>query len=61
MIDMCQPNKASQRENYPLPIFDNFMTKLRGVSYFSLLDLKNFYNQLELAESRSKITIFIIL
>lgn len=37
-VDMRRANQAILRENYPLPTFDSFMTKLRGAKYFSRLD-----------------------
>lgn len=37
-IDMRLANKAILRENYPLPVFESFMTKLRGAQYFTRLD-----------------------
>nr|DAA65004.1 TPA_exp: gag-pol protein [Drosophila sechellia] len=58
-IDMRLANKAILRENYPLPIFETFMTKLRGAKYFSRLDLKYAYHQLELDEASRAITTFI--
>jgi len=33
-IDMRQANKAIQRENYPLPTFESFLTKLKDAKYF---------------------------
>ncbi|XP_058977362.1 uncharacterized protein K02A2.6-like [Musca domestica] len=58
-IDMRRANMAILRENYPLPTFDSFMTKLQGAEYFSRLDLKNAYHQLELEEESREITTFI--
>lgn len=58
-IDMRRANKAILRENYPLPTFDSFMTKLRRAKYFSRLDLKSAYHQLELHEESREITTFI--
>ncbi|XP_017467975.1 PREDICTED: uncharacterized protein LOC108360273 isoform X2 [Rhagoletis zephyria] len=58
-VDMRRANQAVLRENYPLPTFDNFMTKLRGAKLFSRLDLKWAYHQLELDESSREITTFI--
>lgn len=58
-IDMRCANKAILRENYPLPTFDSFMTKLRRAKYFSRLDLKSAYHQLELHECSREITTFI--
>ena len=50
-IDMRRANLAILRENYPLPTFDLFMTKLKSAKIFTRLDSKNTYNQLELHES----------
>lgn len=58
-IDMRQANKVILRENYPLPTFDSFMTKLRNAKYFSRLDLTNAYHQIELHEDSRFITTFI--
>ncbi|XP_046865646.1 uncharacterized protein LOC124459908 [Drosophila willistoni] len=58
-LDMRRANLALSRENYPLPTFDMFMTKLREARCFSRLDLKNAYHQLELDESSRQITTFI--
>jgi len=57
-IDMRLAEKAILRENYPLPVFETFMTKLRGAKYFTRLDLKSAYHQLELDESNRNITTF---
>lgn len=58
-IDMRRANRAILRENYPLPTFETFMTKLKGAKYFTRLDLKNAYHQIELHEDSREITTFI--
>lgn len=58
-IDMRRANVAILRENYPIPTFDSFMTKLRNANYFSRLDLKDAYHQLELHTDSRPITTFI--
>lgn len=58
-IDMRRANEAILRENYPIPTFDSFMTKLRNANYFSRLDLKDAYHQLELHVDSRPITTFI--
>ncbi|XP_041673813.1 uncharacterized protein K02A2.6-like [Drosophila eugracilis] len=58
-VDMRLANKAIRRENYPLPTFESFMTKLRGARFFSRLDLKDAYHQQELDEDSREITTFI--
>lgn len=54
-----ETNEAIQRENFPLPTFDHFMTKLREANYFSRLHLTSAYHQLELEEKSRPITTFI--
>lgn len=58
-LDMRQANRAILRENYPLPTFESFITKLRNAKLFSRLDLKDAYHQLELDEASRPITTFI--
>ncbi|KAL7739285.1 hypothetical protein ACLKA6_002623 [Drosophila palustris] len=58
-IDMRLANRAILREIYPFPVFETFMNKLRGAKYFSRLDLKCAYHQLQLEEASRAITTFI--
>lgn len=58
-VDMRVANRAIRRENYPIPTFESFMTRLKDAQYFSRLDLKDAYYQLELDETSRKITTFI--
>ncbi|KAL7296748.1 hypothetical protein TKK_0010158 [Trichogramma kaykai] len=56
---MCKTNEAILRKNYPIPMFDSFMTKLKEAKYFSRLDLKEAYHQMELHPESQPITTFI--
>ncbi|XP_058817423.1 uncharacterized protein K02A2.6-like [Topomyia yanbarensis] len=47
-IDMRQVNKAILRETYPLPTIEDIRWKLNGAMYFSRLDIKDAFYQLEL-------------
>ena len=58
-IDMRRANQAIRRENFPLPVFENFMTKLEGARFFSRLDLKDAYHQIELHDNSRYITTFV--
>jgi len=58
-LDMRQANQAILRKNHPLPTFEAFMTQLRDARYFSRLDLKDAYHQLEPHEQSREITTFI--
>lgn len=42
-VDMRRANEAILRENFPVPTFDNIMTKLRDAYLFSRLDLVSAY------------------
>lgn len=57
--DMRRANRAILRQNYPLPTFETFMTKLKEAKYFTRLALKNAYHQIELHEYSREITTFI--
>lgn len=58
-IDMRQANKAIVREKHPLPTLDTILPKLSGSKFFSKLDIKNAFHQIELAPESRFITTFI--
>lgn len=58
-IDMRRANVAIMRENHPLPVIDDFLPRLNNAKYFSRLDVKNAFHQLEIRESCRYITTFI--
>lgn len=58
-IDMRRANTAIQRENYPLPTIDSLLTKFRKAKFFSRLDIKNAFHQIEIAPTSRDITTFI--
>ncbi|XP_055592724.1 uncharacterized protein LOC129744294 [Uranotaenia lowii] len=39
-VDMRKANKAIQRLNHPLPVFDNILPKLNGAKFFTTLDVR---------------------
>ncbi|XP_055633382.1 uncharacterized protein K02A2.6-like [Toxorhynchites rutilus septentrionalis] len=57
-INMRHPNKAIQREHFPLPIIETFLNKLRGATYFSKLDITSAYHHVELHPDSRSITTF---
>lgn len=57
-INMKHPNKAIQREHFPLPVIETFLNKLRGASYFSKLDITSAYHHVELHPESRGITTF---
>lgn len=58
-LDMRRVNEAVKRETHPLPTLEDMRTKLRGAKYFTRLDLKDAFHQLELDEESKKVTTFI--
>lgn len=57
-IDMRRANEAIIRENHPLPTMDELLPNFRHSKYFSRLDIKNAFHQLEIDESSRYITTF---
>lgn len=58
-IDMRRANQAIQRLNHPLPIFENILPMFNGAKFFTTLDIKQAFHQVELAEESREITTFV--
>lgn len=58
-VDMRRANKAILRENHPLPTIDELFAQLSRAAYFSKLDFKNGFHQLEIHPDSRPITTFI--
>ena len=58
VVDMRKANEAVLRERVPLPTFEELLTDLNGCKYFSALDIKWGYHQIELDEQSRMITVF---
>ncbi|XP_062541096.1 uncharacterized protein LOC134209129 [Armigeres subalbatus] len=58
-VDMRRANQAIQRLNHPLPVFEDLLPKFSGAKYFTTLDIKQAFHQVELAEESRDITTFI--
>ncbi|XP_046748852.1 uncharacterized protein K02A2.6-like [Diprion similis] len=57
-VDMRRANEAIERERYPIPTVDEVLQDLNGSQYFSKLDIKWAYHQIELHEDSRQITTF---
>ncbi|XP_049279570.1 uncharacterized protein K02A2.6-like [Anopheles funestus] len=57
-INMRYPNKAIQREHYPLPLIDTLLNKMKGAKVFSKLDITSAYYHVELHPDSREITTF---
>lgn len=58
-VDMRRANLAIQRLNHPLPIFDDFIPRFRNAHFFTTLDIKQAFHQVELMEDCRDITTFV--
>lgn len=58
-VDMRRANAAIRRENHPIPTFDDFLCRLSKAKWFSRLDIKEAFHQVELAKNCRHITTFI--
>lgn len=58
-VDMRRANTAIRREDHPIPTMEDFLPQLCGAKWFSRVDVKDAFHQLELHESSRHITTFI--
>ena len=58
-LDARPPNTAIKRQNYPIPPIESILDDLSGARYFSKIDLKNAYCQIELDKESRNLTTFI--
>lgn len=58
-IDMRRANEAILRENHPLPTMDNILPKINKAKFFSRIDIKLAFHQIEIHTSSRYITTFI--
>nr|CAH7764201.1 unnamed protein product [Callosobruchus chinensis] len=58
-VDMRRANRAILRENHPLPTMNTFLPKLRKARFFSKLDVKQAFHQIEISPRSRHITTFI--
>ncbi|CAK9829692.1 Retrovirus-related Pol polyprotein from transposon 17.6 [Anthophora retusa] len=58
-IDYREINKNTIRDNFPVPLIDDYLDQLRDKQYFTKLDLKNGFHHVKVAELSIKYTSFI--
>ena len=58
-LDLRQVNRAVVTDGYPLPHMDELLHSLQGSSIYTVLDLKDAYNQVELHPDSRNLTAFI--
>ena len=57
-VNMCKPNEALCRTHHPYPTSEEILQDLNGSQFFSKIDLKECYHQIELTESSRHLTTF---
>ena len=57
-VNICKPNEALRRTHHPYPTSEETLQDLNGSKFFSKIDLKECYHQIELAESSRHLTTF---
>ena len=55
---MREENQAIERERHVMPTIQDFKAEVNGAKYFSKIDLKQAYHQLELHPDSRSITTF---
>ncbi|XP_049886595.1 uncharacterized protein K02A2.6-like [Pectinophora gossypiella] len=58
-VDMRRANEAISRENHPIPTMDKFLPKMRNAKYFTKLDIKDAFHQIEIHPDSRHVTTFI--
>ncbi|RWS04211.1 uncharacterized protein B4U80_10916, partial [Leptotrombidium deliense] len=57
-LDPSRLNKAIISPKYPIPTFESVLTKVKDAKYFTVLDLKKGFLQLELDEASTWLCVF---
>ncbi|XP_013167322.1 PREDICTED: uncharacterized protein K02A2.6-like [Papilio xuthus] len=58
-VDMRRANSAILRENHPLPCMESLLPRINKAKYFSKLDIKNAFHQVEIHPKSRDVTTFI--
>lgn len=58
-VHIRSANAAIKRENHPLPTMDKLLPQVRDAKYFSKLDVRDAFHELELYSDSRHITMFI--
>ncbi|GFN86353.1 Pol polyprotein [Plakobranchus ocellatus] len=58
-VDLTKLNEGVKRENFPLPLTEELLTRLAGGKLFTKLDCNSGFHQMPLAEESQKLTTFI--
>lgn len=59
-VDYKSLNKIMVRSSFPLPLIDDCLERMEGKRYFTILDLKNGFHQVKMAEDSVQYTAFVV-
>ena len=59
-VDYRQLNSRTVRDNYALPRIEDILDSLSGNNYFTVLDMKAGYHQIEILEEHKQRTAFTV-
>lgn len=59
-VDYKPLNKIMIRSSFPLPLIDDCLERMEGKHYFTTLDLKNGFHQVNMAEESIQYTAFVV-
>lgn len=58
-VDFRHLNSITERDNFPIPVIDDQIDKLRGKKYFTRIDLKDAFHHISLDPDSIKFTGFV--
>ena len=58
-VDYRALNKITARDNYPIPLIEDHLDRLEGKSILSLIDLRNGFHHVKVAEKTIALTSFV--
>lgn len=58
-VDFRELNKITVKDNFPTPLIDDHIDRLKDKKYFSSLDLKNGFYYVKMSECSIKYTLFV--
>lgn len=58
VIDYRKLNSITEIENFPMPLIEDILNSLNGIKYFTTLDIKGAFHQIELEEDSKNYTAF---
>lgn len=60
VIDFRKLNEITELENFPIPLIDEILEDMAGSEYFTLLDIKGAFHQIELDQTSKTYTAFTV-